>query len=356
MAENGLQKPSVKTAEKDMRKNRSVRDRLTDDIRGKKVSGIYFLCGDDGYLRKNFRSALVNAVDYGDDMNLSVFSGTDVNTNDIISIASTIPFFADKRVVVVENSGLFALYRGALRPGAEELAEYLSELPESTVLIFNESEVDKRLKPYKAVVSAKAVIAELNHRTPGELIGWIAKKLSASGLRITSEAAEELINRAGIDMNTLENEMEKLVSFKGGAGDISLADVESISQKKLDDAIFDMMEAALSGNLKKALDYYGDLLALREPPLKLLVLMGRQCSNVLAVKDAKDYLIPDDQIIKNTGISPNAIYPMKKLSARCSREKLEKEVAYCVSLDDSIKRGDIEETLAAELMLISLAT
>ena len=60
-------------------------------------------------------------------------------------MAETLPFFAERRVIVVANSGLF-------KKATEDLAEYFgSPCAERLLLVFVETEVDKRGRLYKAV-------------------------------------------------------------------------------------------------------------------------------------------------------------------------------------------------------------
>ena len=61
-------------------------------------------------------------------MNFSAFSGSDINQKEIIDLAETLPFFADRRLILIEDSGLF-------KKSAEELADYMSSIPETTYFV-----------------------------------------------------------------------------------------------------------------------------------------------------------------------------------------------------------------------------
>ena len=52
------------------------------------------------------------------------------------------PFFAEKRLAILRDTGLF-------KTASEGYAEWLSSLPETAVVLFSESEIDKRNKLYK---------------------------------------------------------------------------------------------------------------------------------------------------------------------------------------------------------------
>ena len=68
---------------------------------------VYLLCGEQAYLRLQNRDKLVKTLlGDGDAMNLSRYSGSDVSARELIEMAQTLPFFADRRVIVLENTGL----------------------------------------------------------------------------------------------------------------------------------------------------------------------------------------------------------------------------------------------------------
>ena len=77
-------------------------------------------------------------------MNFSRFEGKGTEIPKVIDLAETMPFFADRRVILLENTGFF-------KNKADALADYMGSLPDYLVLIFVEEEVDKRNRMYKAV-------------------------------------------------------------------------------------------------------------------------------------------------------------------------------------------------------------
>ena len=77
-------------------------------------------------------------------MNYAYYEGKGVEIREVIDLAETLPFFAERRLIVFENTGLF-------KSSGADLAEYIKTMPETTYFIFVEEEVDKRSKLYKAV-------------------------------------------------------------------------------------------------------------------------------------------------------------------------------------------------------------
>ena len=105
---------------------------LAEDIRKKEFRRVYLLYGSESYLRVQFRCRLRDAMaDPKDTMNVTLFSGKSISEKEIIRTADTFPFFADRRVIIVKDSGFF-------KSQHKELADYIARIPETTCLIFEE--------------------------------------------------------------------------------------------------------------------------------------------------------------------------------------------------------------------------
>mgnify|MGYP003099490958 CR=1 FL=1 len=112
---------------------------IDEDIRSGNLKQIYLLYGTEDYLKRQYRDKLKNALTAagedsgmggmlsgGDgDMNFNRFEGKDINPKQVIDLAETLPFFAERRVILIENSGFF-------KSACDELAEYLAQPAAST--------------------------------------------------------------------------------------------------------------------------------------------------------------------------------------------------------------------------------
>ena len=136
------------------------------NIKEQKFSPAYLLYGEEVYLKRQYRDKLVNAMTTpGDTMNYSVYQGKDINPGELIDLAETLPFFAERRVILVEDSGFF-------KSSCDSLAEYIPQINETTCFIFVESEVDKRGKTYKAIKKAGSAV-EFVPQTEAVLARWV---------------------------------------------------------------------------------------------------------------------------------------------------------------------------------------
>ena len=78
-----------------------------------KFKNVYLLYGPEVYLRKQYRDKLKTALIGDDDtMNYNYFEGKGLDVKSIISLAETMPFFAERRLIIIENSGFFFVITG----------------------------------------------------------------------------------------------------------------------------------------------------------------------------------------------------------------------------------------------------
>ena len=129
---------------------------LNTELREGKFHRVYLLCGEQAYLRLQNRDRVRAALlGDGDEMNVSVYTGMDVTAREVIDQAQTLPFFADRRVIILENSVFFSKKASV---ESDALADFIPEIPESASLIFVEESPDKRKKLYRAIEKAGFIL------------------------------------------------------------------------------------------------------------------------------------------------------------------------------------------------------
>ncbi len=324
--------------------------RIAQDIKSGQFSNVYLLYGEEAYLRKQYRDNLKKAlVTEEDTMNCNLFSGKDINENEVIDLAETMPFFAERRVVIIENSGWF-------KTGNDRIVELVKTLSSTTVLLFVEEEVDKRGKLFKAV-SAKGYAALCVMQDEATLKKWIMGLLKKENKLITSDALDCLLDRTGTNMENIKRELEKLICYKYYDEGITVEDVEQLCVIQIQNQIFDMVEAVARKNQKQALDLYYNLLALKEAPVKILALIARQFNMLLKVKEMKRKGYQDSVIAEQTGL--NAYFLKKKYipqAAQFKQTQLEAALRSCVEADENIKTGRMSDILSVELIIIYLSS
>lgn len=277
-------------------------------------------------------------------MNFSSYEGKGIDVRQIIDQAETMPFFAEHRLILVENSGFF-------KNACPELAEYIPQMPQETILVFVENEVDKRGKLFKAVKAAGR-IAELGRQDEKTLTAWVLGTIKKDQKNITGDALGLFLEMAGNDMENIGHELEKLLSFVYGKDSIDRRDVEEICTVTTESKIFDMIHAVAEKRQKQALDLYYDLLALREPPMRILFLIARQFNQMLQVRDLRDQGYDNTTIASRAGIAPFIAKRALSQAGRFSRQVLQQAVEDCVEAEEAVKTGQLGDRLAVEMLII----
>ena len=318
---------------------------IDEDIRNGQYKTMYLLYGDEAYLKKQYKDKLIKAlVAEGDTMNFSAYEGKGINPKELIDLAETLPFFAERRLILVENSGFF-------KNSCDDLAEYLLESSASTCFLFVEEEVDKRSKMYKAVAKAGKAV-EFGTQNEELLTRWILSRLKKENKNITGNVMQLFISKTGTDMGNIDRELEKLLCYTMGRDVIKAEDVEAITTEQVTNKIFDMVNAIAEHEQKKALDFYYDLLTLKEPPMRILFLITRQFQILMSLKDMGSKGFDQSTIASKVGIPPFAVRKNQAQAKGFTTEQLKQAIRDGVELEESVKTGRMNDQMAVELFIV----
>ncbi len=320
---------------------------INNHIKNKEFKPVYLLYGSEDYLKKQYKQKLkVALLGNGDEMNYSYFEGKDIDVDKVIGFANTMPFFAERRVVIIENSGLFK--------SASELGEYLPTMPDTTVIVFVENEIDKRNKLYKAVNQLGAV-AEMNGMDERSLKVWIASRLKNDGKKITEQTVDYFLNKTGTDMETINSELEKLISYALDHEVITYEDVDEVVTTQVTNQIFAMIDAIGSKRQKQALALYYDLLALKEKPMTILFLITRHFNNLLQVNELYKDGYDKGSIAKKIGVPPFAVGKYIAQGRNFSSDILMEALKSSIDIEEQVKTGRLNEKIGVELLIVQFS-
>jgi DNA polymerase-3 subunit delta len=319
---------------------------LNEDLKSGNFKQIYLFYGTESYLRrqylKRFKQALVKD---GDEMNYHYYEGNDTTVSSFIDMAETLPFFADRRVIVWENSNLF-------KSADEKMYEYLKAVPESTSLLFVESEIDKRGRMFK-LLSGLGGAAEFPAQSEDVLKRWIGSTLKKENKQITERAAAYLLGKVGMEMENIHTELEKLICFCRDQDVITEASIDEICTPQIGNHIFAMIEAVAGKRQQEALRLYYDLLALKEPPLRILFLIARQFNNLLQIKELKNKGFDNKSISTKVGLPGFVVGKYIAQAARFKMSGLKEAVNACLDAEKAVKTGNMNDRMSVELLIVA---
>lgn len=320
---------------------------INKHIEENRFSGVYLLCGNEKYLIEQYRRKLTEALVSPDDsMNLGIYRGAGIDADSLGIFAATMPFFAARRVLLIEDSGFF-------KKGNDTVADMLSALPDTTVVVFSETDIDKRNRLYK-LVEKQGTVAVFDTPDERTLLVWLKSLFTKEQIQVEDAVVYRLIESVGMDMNHLANEAEKIKSYCIERGTVCLADLEQLSINQIEGKVFDMMDALSKRDKGAVMSLYNDLVQLREPPMRLLALITRQFHLLLKAKlvfeQAGDYT-------KAASVLRVPAFAVKKYAAQCrgyTRQELLARLELCQRADSDIKTGKRKDNLAVELLIVQL--
>lgn len=318
---------------------------LNEDIKNREFKKVYLLYGEEAYLRCQYRDRLKVALSVsGDTMNVSHYTGKDVNPGEIIDLAETLPFFADRRLIILEDTGF-------LKNGCDALVEYIKGMPESTCIIFVEESIDKRGRLYKSIKDSGRAV-EFARQEEAVLKKWILGQIKKENLQISESALQLFLQRTGNDMENISKELEKLLCYTLQKDAITVADVEAVCTVQTTNRIFEMIAAVAQKQQSTALQLYYDLLTLREPPMRILFLLARQFNLLMQVKQLRSEGVSPPIIAEKTGLHSFVVQKYIAQASRLSEKTLRDAVEECVELETAVKTGRINDVMSVELLLV----
>lgn len=315
------------------------------DIKSGVFAPVYLLYGEEAYLKRQYKDKLKKALCVeGDTLNTSFFEGKGIHVGEVIDLAETMPFLAEHRVIFIENSGMF-------KNAADEMAEYVKQIAESTCIIFVEDGVDKRGKLFKNVKAAGRAV-EFTTQTEATLVQWILMRLKKENKNITQPVMQQFLNAVGTDMEYIDKELEKLLCYCLDRDVITGEDVEAVCVHRTQNKIFEMINAIAEKDQRRALDLYYDLLSLKEPPLRILALIARQFQILLQIKELSGRGHDNKFIAAKAGIPEFALRRNQSQSRGFTKEQLYQAIRDCVEAEEAVKTGNRNDRMAVELLIV----
>jgi len=322
--------------------------KLMSDLKAGIFQRAYLLHGEERFLITHYANAIEKAA-LNDDASQykDVFDGA-IPAYDIIMAAETLPFFSDRRLIYVRDSRLFATGR---KDDTEKMAEYLPNIPSETIIVFVETEVDRRSKLYKQISKIGCVI-DCESPTPQNLATWVTRIAKERDKIISPSAAHYFIRTSGTNMTSLSQEMSKLAAFCGENTEITAVDIDAICTPTMESRVFELTKAIATKRTEDALSRYRDMLILKESPIMVLTMIIRQFRIILIAKCAKEKGMTILETAKTFNLRDFMVDEALRLGQKFTIEQLIDALKNCQDVDKNIKTGVISPEFGVELLII----
>lgn len=296
------------------------------------------------------------------EMNISEFDGETTSAAEVMNAATSFPFLADKRLVIVRGLVGYITRKGAGESGkqaVERLERELPQLPEWARLVFVEREPLAENNKLLKLARSQPNGYEKAFNAPKDTTQWIIKRAQdVYNAQIDQRAAHALASVTGEDVRRADNELVKLVSYVNGERAITEDDVAALTPYVAEANIFAMVDAIATGQGAVALRLVNQLLEAdpRDEGFGLYGMIVRQFRLLLL---AKEHLyLTGSRAGLQEALGQRSAYPANKAadqSRNFTLEQLEEIYRALQDYDLKMKTGRISPRLALDLLIAGIA-
>jgi DNA polymerase-3 subunit delta len=318
------------------------------------TSMILFLYGEDTlrsqvYVRQSIEKFRRERDPQG--YNTARLDAKTADTGNILAEITSAPFLAQKRMVVIENIAS-TTNKELVRAFGERLD---AGIPESTIVVIWQHEPVGKAKESKELferLKQEKYAQEFEALTGETLTAWIKKEIATAGGTIEPGAVSAISALGGKDMWLMSGVLAQLTAYARGRA-ITASDVALFVPEKLDDNVFSLVEALVSGNRKKASLLMFEQRRLGQDDMRLFSLIAWQFRVLVALSDAMLHEpgIPSDILAKQLEIHPFVVKKNLPLIKRFSHQALLRIHDELVAIDRATKNGRASQGLLLDRLV-----
>lgn len=328
---------------------------LLNELKNKNFKNVYIIYGKEEYLIEFYVNEIIKSSINSSfkDMNYDVFEDKIQSINEVKEKMDTVPFMGDKRIIHIKKCKLFDMKNKTL---LGQIAQLLETIIDSSIVIIQEDNVDKRSKYYKMlkkfIYTEEVVCDKLDEK---RLVRWIQKKLNDKNKKIEAKTAVQIVRRVGTDMINLYSEINKLIEYIGEREIIKIEDVNYICIESIESKIFDLLSVIANKNVEASIKIYKNLLLTKEPIQVMIHMIARQFSLVIKTKMLKELMLSKKEMAKKLEVQEFVISECMSQAQRFSYKDLKVILDKISNLDVDIKRGKVNAEIGLELFIIETA-
>ena len=313
---------------------------------------IYLVYGDQEMLVNKMRDKLAKeTLKEISEFNYVILDANKISDEELEDELNSLPFLGDEKVVALTNLSLL-INTGETLLSESKLVDYVdNETPGITFIV---TIVTSKLDDKKALVKklkAKAKVVEVNSLNKKELPRIIKQMFNQRKVEITDSALDELLNRIDNDMFSITNEVDKLSTY---SDKIHLDDIKALTPKKIEDNVFDLIEALFKKDTNKAFVIYNDLKNLGNEAITIISIIANQIRFLYQILVLRNKGYSESNIANELSVHPYRVKMGLEKVRNYSEYELEDFLDKLSRLDIQIKTGDIDRFVGLELFILEM--
>ena len=299
-------------------------------------------------------------------INTTTLDGQQLTLDQLKAVCETVPFLAEKRLVIVK--GLLERFepkgkssqqkKNALVTNKQSeyksLGDYISKIPDSTVLVLIDNIRIRSDNPLFKELSAKAKVKSFPLLRGSKLRQWVQGYVAKEGGNISPRAVDLLAELVGSNLRIMANEVNKLILFTSGRR-IEEEDVKTVASYAQEANVFAMIDAIFEFKVGIAERLLQQLLQRGANPAYLLVMLSRQVQRIVQVKELRNQRKSETEIQDKLGLTSEFAWRrVLEQAGRFPMERLKDMYRKLLEADLSVKTGKYGGELALNLLIAEL--
>ncbi len=304
----------------------------------------YLIIGDDEYIRDDRTAKIRERFLSPDEVELNYSAHDPENIDAIMDSLGTMPFIAEKRVVLVREAQRVA------ERSMETILSYLEKPSATSVLVLSSDGSFKKNKFYRKL-SSKVKVVDANTPDKAAIRKFISSFLKEKGIEITREAADLILELKGEDLAGIKTELEKLAGYSGG-GKIEAVHVEELVGRSVSETVFKLVDAINSRDADWAFRILNDLYGQKKQAPEIIGYLGWYLRMMQKIALVSSRGGGTSAIAAETGYSPAYVKRLLGQSKKYPVKRIDRWVWLLFEADREIKTGLKEPELALETLLV----
>lgn len=309
---------------------------------------IIFLYGKDTFRAKRKLKEILEAYQkiYKNLLNFKVLDLKEKNFEDFKTETKTLPFFKEKKLILLKNSGQNQDFQ---KNFLKEIEKFKGK--DIILIFFEEGEI--KLNEFFEKLKQNSKSQEFKELDKPQLKFWAKKEFEKMNQKIEERALEILVEIVGPDLWQLDNEIKKLIAFKKGK-EILLEDVLSLVSKDREIEIFELINRIFRKEKKESLRLLKEFFEKEKKPLSFFYLFRSQLKKLLILKDLFSRKLSQKEIIEKTKFHPYFIEKGSKILPKFSLSQLKNLYLKTIFLEANLKSSNLPQEIILSLFLFNL--
>lgn len=339
-------------------------DNLKRQIKERDFKRIYFIYGNEHYLKQHYVNLIVNKTVDKDfkDFNFHDLEGKDVTLETLADCVSTFPMMGEYTCTLVRDFRFpeyWIKQENNRYKCNEDLELILNDVAETAILIFwydglEVDEKDTRWDKSIKLIEKLGCTVKIDTRSAASLVKLLVDSAPKKNCEISREDAVYLINLVGTDYSTLRNEFDKVCAYVN-SGKITREAIDKTVIISTEAKIFSLSKDIADGEADKAYATLNNLFKLRVDPIIISATLSKAFVDMYRAATIKEKGLNPRELLTLFPSYMNRDFVINNAlrdGARYSNEQFHKAIEVLAEADRKLKStSQNEEHVLEELVL-----